>query len=519
MRIVGLAWTGSNRARRVLLTIEGERIAALDEQPSRIPDGALVLPETALLLPGFHDAHVHFLFGGLQLGWCNFAEAHSTDQFRDILAAYLKTPSPGGGWILGLGLDESQVRISRHDIDLVCRDLPVFIWTHDLHSAAVNTKALELASVNDETGDPHGGGLDRDEHGHLTGMLRANATNLVERVIPATDAAEARAALLRAQQLALSLGITAVSSSVQLNFVPHYHSFADSSDRKIRLNIWQVNNHFDAAQNRFARIERTGFRSATLKGFLDGALGSRSAAFFEPYSDDARNSGISIVREGALARFVRAAHHENYQVALHAIGDRANAIGLDAIEMASTDGRGPEFRPRIEHAQHLREKDIRRFAELGVIASMQPIHCTADMRVVESRLGAPRAKTSYAWRSLLNAGAILAFGSDWPVETLNPLSGIYAAVTRQDGEGNPPEGWQPQERLTVEEALRAYTLGSAYAAYWEQDMGAPAPGKLADFVVLSKDITSCPPREILKARVLLTVVGGEIVYDAMNASE
>jgi predicted amidohydrolase YtcJ len=211
---------------------------------------------------------------------------------------------------------------------------------------------------------------------------------------------------------------------------------------------------------------------------------------------------------------VRAAHGAGYQIALHAIGDRANSICLDAIEMAGASGRGPEYRPRIEHAQILRPRDIARFAEIGVIVSMQPIHCTADMRFVEQRIGAERAKGAYAWRSLLSNQAVLVFGSDWPVETLNPVAGIHAAVTRQDKDHQPSGGWQPQERLTVAEVLRAYTGAAAYAAFWEDSMGTIEEGKLADFTVLSQDLFAISAEEILNTKVLATIVGGEVVFRA-----
>jgi predicted amidohydrolase YtcJ len=248
-------------------------------------------------------------------------------------------------------------------------------------------------------------------------------------------------------------------------------------------------------------------------------LGSKSAAFWQPYEGEPDNTGISLIREGPLARFIRAAQKSGYQVALHAIGDRANSICLDAFEMASSSGLGPGLRPRIEHCQVLRERDIKRFAELGVIASMQPIHCTADMRFVEPRIGVERAKRSYAWRSLLDNGATLAFGSDWPVEDLNPLAGIHAAVTRTDQQDEPVGGWQPQERITVEEALCAYTKGSAYAAGWERELGEIAEGKLADLTVIDCNLFELDPAQIWRAKVQLTIAGGEIVYDGLPSSD
>jgi hypothetical protein len=342
-------------------------------------------------------------------------------------------------------------------------------------------------------------------------MLRESAAQKVESSIPEPTPDHARRAFLRAQNHAFSLGITAVSSSTRVIRLPHYLSFAESSECKIRINSWPVTTAFDFAKERFERRRTTKFRLATFKGFIDGTLGSHTAAFWQPYTDGG-TTGMALVKEGPLARFIRDAHNAGYQVAFHAIGDRAVSLCLDAFEMASSGGRGPEYRPRIEHVQHVREQDLPRFAELGVIASMQPVHCREDKQLVESRLGPERARFSLAWRSLLRHGALLCFGSDWPVVTLDPLAGIHAAVTRQNVHGNPPGGWQPQERLTVEETLRGFTIGAAYAAFWENDLGTIEEGKLADFTVFSRDILACEPREILQTNVLMTVVGGEVVF-------
>jgi len=506
-QIIGNAWTGEGNPRRIIIEIESDRISAVlpaDAKTAR-PD-AIVLPEDALLIPAFHDAHAHPLIGGLQLGWCRFQDIETVEQFSDVSSAYVKEWNGAkGSWIRGAGLDETRVKITRKDIDRVCADNPVFIWSHDLHSAFVNSTGLVHARIDGSVKDPEGGHFERDASGVLNGVLRETATHVVERMIPPMSEDEARQALIRAQEYAFSLGITAISSSARSEDIPHYLKFVQSSDCRMRINLWRVSERFDFEEDRFEKQSRTGFRYATQKGFADGSLGSRSAAFWEPYSDSS-GSGIALVREGPLARWVKAAHREGFQIAIHAIGDRTNSICLDAIEMAASSGRGPEFRPRIEHCQHLRQKDIPRFAELGVIASMQPTHCTADMRIVEPRLGTERAKFSYAWRSLLNHGATLAFGTDWPVEDLSAIAGIHAAVTRN--------GWQPQDSISVAEALRAYTLGSAFAAFWERDMGSIAPGKLADFTVLSENIFAYNPREIKDAKVLMTVAGGEVVYDS-----
>jgi len=470
------------------------------------------LPENSLVIPGLHDAHAHLLLGGLQLGWCNFVGVSSAGEFHDVLTAHLREhESRPGQWVQGTGLDEASVRVTRDEADRACPHYPLFIWHHDLHSALANTAALELAGIAEGTPDPEGGRFERDASGRMTGVLRENAAHIVEHAIPEVEWDEAREALLRAQEYAFAWGITAVSSSTRPERLLHYLRFAASSDAKLRLNIWPGTKSFNFSGDGFRRESRTGLRVSTIKAFADGALGSRTAAFFEPYAGRT-DGGIGLVSQSVLSRYARSAFETGWQMAVHAIGDRAIALCLDAFDEAGC--RGSNFRPRIEHVQHLREQGVSRLGELGVVASMQPIHCTADMRFVEERLGEKRAKLSYAWRSVLRSGATLAFGSDWPVEDLNPIAGIHAAVTRQDTEGNPPGGWQPQERLTVEEALRAYTQGAAHAAFWEEDMGTLDVGKLADFTVLSENVFECDPLRLRDVGVLMTVVGGEIVYES-----
>jgi hypothetical protein len=520
LQISARVWTGQGAVRRLVIETEGERIARILPESTPLRGDARVYPDNSLLIPGLHDAHTHPLFGGLQLTNADFSGVASREEFSDRLRDYLaKREDDPRAWVQGTGLDETRVRISRVDIDKVCADVPVFIWSHDLHTAFVNSAALIRARIEGRVKDPDGGKFERDASGILNGVLRETAAHQVRRLISPPTPDQARKALLRAQALAFSLGITAVGGSARKDEIPHYLNFADSSDQKLRINLWRVSDNFRFEDDRFEKVSGMRFRYATLKGFVDGALGSQTAAMWESYENDSSNSGVATIKEGPLARWVRAAHGEGYQIALHAIGDRANSICLDAIEMAGASGRGPEYRPRIEHAQILRSRDIKRFTEIGVIASMQPIHCTADLRFVEPRIGAERAKGAYAWRSLLSNQVVLAFGSDWPVETLDPIAGIHAAVTRQDDHDQPPGGWQPQERLTVAEALRAYTGAAAYAAFWEESLGTIEEGKLADFTVLSQDLFAIPPEDILKTRVLATIVGGEVVFRAPATSE
>jgi predicted amidohydrolase YtcJ len=512
LQIAGRMWTGQGPVRSLVVEAGGGRIVRImPRERVSLRAEALVLPPEALLVPGLHDAHAHLLYGGLSLGWCDASPARTADEFLSLLAQHVRDrEDEPNGWIQGTGLDESRAQVTRHDLDRVCPDVPVMIWCRDLHSAVANSLGLERAGINESTPNPIDGVIERDAKGKLTGVFRESAAQQVENCVPEPTPERARRALRRAQKHAFSLGITAVSSSTRVIRLPHYVSFAESSDCKIRINVWPVTTAFDFANDQFKQKSTAKCRLATFKGFIDGTLSSQTAAFWQPYRD-ANMTGITLVEGNVLARFIRDAHNGGYQVAFHAIGDRAVSLCLDAFEIAGC-GKGTELRPRIEHVQHLRERDLPRFAELGVIASMQPVHCRDDRHLVESRLGKERARLSLAWRSLLKHGARLCFGSDWPVVTLDPLAGIHAAVTRQDANGNPPGGWQPQERLAVEETLRGFTQGAAYAAFWENDLGTIEEGKQADFTVFSRDIFACEPREILQTKVLMTVVGGEVVY-------
>ena len=513
--ILGKAWLGLNGTEPVRLRLSEGKIESVEKGVfSQEHSDDLVLSENEVVLPGFHDAHLHLITGGLQMAQIDFGGAHSVDAALQRISDYIERHKPEpGSWILGHGIEQTEITITRTDLDRVTQDYPFFAWTHDLHSAVANSKALIKARIDGSTKSPPGGIIEHGLDGKVTGVLREHAAGLVDDVIPLPSREDYRQAFLRAQSLALSLGITAASASVRPDLIEAYLSVAVSADQVIKLNMWKVTESFDFELDRFEMRDSEKFRFKCFKGFTDGALGSRTASFWKPYADDASTTGELLVREGPLARFIRSAHKEGYQIAMHAIGDRANSVVLDAVEMASANGIRPELRPRIEHVQHLRERDIARFAKLGVIASMQPIHCTADMSFVTRRLGSEREATSYAWKSLQDAGALLTFGSDWPIETLDPIAGIHAAVTRTRKDGTPAGGWLPEQCVSVETALRAYTEGSAYAAGWEHKVGKIAPGFAADLCVLTADPFKTKPRDLHRLQVTRTIVDGKTVYE------
>lgn len=513
--IVGNAWLGGAQVEPVRIRIERGRITSVDRGSfAGESSDSLVLKTDEVLLPGFHDAHLHLITGGVQMAQIDFGGAKSVDAVLDRISGYIaRRKPPRGEWIEGHGLEQTEVTVTRTDLDRVSPNNPFFAWTHDLHSAVANSEALIRTHVDGSTKSPEGGSFERGADGKLNGILREKAAIFVADQIPDPSPAEYREAFLHAQRLALSLGITSASASVRHGLLDAYLNIADSADQIMRLNMWKVTTTFDFDADKFDKRDSGKFRYKCFKGFTDGALGSRTASFWQPYSDDVNCTGELLIREGPLARFIRSAHRDGYQIAMHAIGDRANSVVLDAIEMAGSNGIGPELRPRIEHCQHLRERDIERFAKLGVVASMQPIHCTADMNFVERRLGKERESTSYAWKSLKKTGAILAFGSDWPIESMNPLEGVHAAVTRTDRYGKPLGGWHSEQCISVEDALTAYTHGAAFAAGWDHSIGRIEVGHFADFCVLSSDPFKTNPHNLLNLQTTRTIVNGKTEFE------
>ncbi len=475
-----------------------------------------------LVVPGFNDAHVHFFSGGAGLASVQLRDAKSEAEFRERIGAFAARLR-AGRWILEGNWDHENwtpARLpTRQLIDDVTPHNPVFIQRLDGHMALASTSALKLAGVTRETADPPGGTIVRDEKGEPTGVLKDAAMSFVSRMIPKPDDEEIAEAVRAAMRYAAENGVTSVQDmSASPDVLAVYQKLLARHELTVRIYGHQPL----AAWERLASV---GVRAAFggeklkiggLKGFADGSLGSTTALFFEPYLDAPDTAGLPsdemFPASGMQERIIKA-DRAGLQVAVHAIGDKANSTILAMFQEAIRQNGERDRRFRIEHAQHLRKAEIQQFARLRVIASMQPYHAIDDGRWAEKRIGPERAKGTYAFRSLLDAGAILAFGSDWFVAPMEPLMGIYAAATRRTLDGKHPQGWAPAEKITVAEALRAYTLGSAYASFDENLKGSIEPGKVADLVVLSDDILAINPVELAKTKVMMTVFDGKVIYE------
>jgi predicted amidohydrolase YtcJ len=509
------------------VAVSGNRIAAVgstDEIRALAGPGTRVIDAAGkLVLPGFNDAHVHFLMGGFSLANVDLRDASSPAELARRLGEYAKK-LPKGRWILGGDWDHEKwpgaPLPTKEMIDAATPDHPVFVNRLDGHMALANSLALKLAGVTKETKDPPGGLIVHDaKTGEPTGILKDGAESLVDRVVPDKTFDEKHIAAKAACEHAAQVGVTSVTDMSADGDVGLYQYMLERGELKTRMYAirsivsWEV-------------LAKTGVRAAFgsdrlriggLKGFADGSLGSSTAFFFEPYSDTPDTRGLlfdQMLPEGTMLKRVEGADKLGLQVMIHAIGDEANLRILDIYRQAAGQNGPRDRRFRIEHAQHLRPSEIARFGTQKVIASMQPYHEADDGRWCDKRIGPERSKGTYAFRSLLNAGAVLAFGSDWTVAPLNPLKGIKAAVTRQTLDGKHPNGWNPEQKLTVDEAVRAFTVGSAYAEFAEKVKGTITPGKLADLVMLDRDIYQINPAEIDKARVRLTLMDGQVVWEA-----
>lgn len=521
--VFGPVWTGDAvRPAALGIAIRGDSILALGDSAGV---AALVGPATervdapgGLVLPGFIDSHVHLFSGGFQLASVDLRDAATPEEFTRRIAAFAATLPPGE-WILGGDWDHELMPGAalpdRRWIDSVTPDRPVFVNRLDGHMALANTAALRAAGVDRDTGPVPGGEIVRRGDGEPTGVLKDEAMGLVLAAVPPPSAERLDSALARALRHAASLGVTAVSSvNTSWDEVAALHRARAAGTLTLRVSNYLPLAAWRAAADSLA-VRGSGdlwIRTAGVKGFVDGSLGSTTALFDRPYDDAPGTRGLFVTPEDSLRAWITRADSAGLQVVVHAIGDRANSLLLDLFQQTSTGNGRRDRRFRIEHAQHLRPGDYPRFAALGVLPSMQPYHAADDGRWAEKRIGPVRIRSTYAFRSLIDAGARLAFGSDWTVAPLDPLLGIEAAVTRRTIDGRNPGGWVPEERISVDEALTAYTVNNAGAMYLEHAVGRLAPGMKADLVVLDRDLRAVAPEAIHEAQVLLTVVGGRVVY-------
>jgi predicted amidohydrolase YtcJ len=473
-----------------------------------------------LMLPGFIDNHTHFMSGGFHLESIDLRYAKDEEEFAQMIGEWASQHP--GRWVTGGTWDHDNwpggTLPTKELIDRYAPDTPVFVSRYDGHMAVANSYVLQLAGITAETPDPPGGQIVRDPHtGEPTGLLRDEAMNLVYPHIPDPNEEERMEAALRALAEARRLGVTSIQDISSPDDFRLYQSLRNNGELTVRiyaiLPIW-LWEHL-ATGGIQAPFGDEYIRIGALKAFADGSLGSSTALFYEPYDSDPDTRGLpmDVVLDGRLERWAIGADRAGLQLAIHAIGDSANSMMLDLFEKIISVNPERDRRFRIEHAQHIHPEDFQRFAELGVIASVQPYHAIDDGRWAEGRIGFTRCQTTYPFRTFIDNGVKMSFGSDWTVAPLNPLYGIYAAVTRRTIDGENPDGWFPEQKISVEEAVRAYTIGAAYAAYDEHDKGTITPGKYADLVLLSKNIFEIDPVDIENVEVVMTVVGGDVVYD------
>lgn len=501
---------------RILAVGSSVEIQALAGEETEVVD-----LQGAMVLPGFIDAHTHFLKGGFSLADIQLRDAGSREEFIARIHAHVDQIEKGD-WILSGNWDHTQFDPpqlpAREWIDGFTSDIPVCVDRLDMHMVFVNSRALELAGITKDTPSPVGGEIVKDPFtGEPTGILKDEAIGLVTRHIPEPSLREKMSAAHAALKHAASLGVTSVHDMAYRDNYHVYQELFNEGGLTARLCVYIPIAAIDGDSplDLGSSPDRDWLKIGGLKGFVDGSLGSFTALFLEPYTDDPRKSGIQVADmypEGIMAQRIRRADTQGLQVAIHAIGDKANRIILDIFERVVQENGERDRRWRIEHAQHLHPEDITRFGRLGILASVQPYHAIDDGRWAEDKIGPRRARTTYAFRSLLDGGASLVCGSDWTVAPLDPLAGIYAAVTRRTLDGEHPQGWIPQEKISLEEAIKGYTLSGAYSEFAESSKGSITRGKLADLVVIDRNLFEIPVEEINQARVRMTVSGGRIVY-------
>ena len=518
--VYGRVWTGDSTAPWAqAVAVQGDSILAVGDSGviARLVRGSTRVESAAFVTPGFLDGHVHLLTGGFQLASVDLRDAATPEELIRRIKAFAATLRPGE-WITGGDWDHEKwpgtPLPDRAWIDSVTPENPVFVTRLDGHMALANSLALAAAKLDRSAAEIPGGTIVRRPDRDLTGVFKDAAMSPVFAVIPEPSPSQVDSALARAMRHAASLGVVGMSSvSTGWATIAGLHRALAAGTLTLR-----VSSYLPLAQWRSAadslRVAGPGnewIRTAGVKGVVDGSLGSTTALMYQPYVDAPGTRGLFVTPEDSLRRWIGAADSAGLQVVVHAIGDRANDLLLDIFDSVAKAHGPRDRRFRVEHAQHLRAQEIPRFASLGVIPSMQPYHAADDGRWAWKRIRPDLIAGTYAFRSLLDSGALLSFGSDWTVAPLDPLVGIEAAVTRQTLDGKNPEGWVPKEKITVEEALRAYTATNAYAFFAER-RGVLRPGFLADLVLLDRDLTRMAADSISEVRVLLTVVGGRVVF-------
>jgi predicted amidohydrolase YtcJ len=515
----GVPWAAAILVRgEVILAVGDEdEVAALAEKGTRIVD-----LEGHFVMPGFNDAHVHIGSAGYDALAVRLHGALTIDELQKRLAAAV-AENKEGEWITGSGWDHTlwpdKKFPTRADLDKVAPNNPVFLVHISGHVAVANSLALKLAGITTKTQSPAGSEIEHDLAGEPDGMLKEGAMGLVESKIPPPAPERRRKGIELALADVAANGVTSLQDNSAWEDFLVYRDLKKEGKLTARITEWLP---FSEPLEKLEAKRKEGgttdpwLRTGALKFVSDGALGSRTAAMLAPYSDDAKTAGLLAMESEKLNAMAIERDKAGFQLNFHAIGDRANRVSLDAFEAVAKANGPRDRRDRIEHAQVVSRSDIPRFAKLQVIASMQPSHQTTDMRWAESRVGPDRVKGAYAWATMQNYGVRLAFGTDYDVEVISPFRGLYACLSRELPDGGPAGGWQPQEKISLADCIRAYTTGSAYAEFSEGKKGELKAGELADFIVLSDDLTKIQPARYTKVKVLRTVVGGRTVYSAAH---
>ena len=471
--------------------------------------------------PGFNDAHIHLFEGGYHVTKVDLRGVNTIREIQRRVLRAIRRLSPGG-WIIGQGWDQSLLPggqwPTRRSLDVVSPNVPIFLERICGHTAIANRKALQIAGIDKDTPNPPGGEVVKDPiTGRTTGILKENAVQLVSQYIPPPSDMQIEQAVETALKRVAEFGITSIQDFSPENVYDVYERLLKEEKLTCRISVrFPLQEDLDPYLKLHQKYKSPMLRFGMLQGFCDGNMGSYTAHFQQPYFDAHWTDGLPRMSREDLNYYVINTDREGFQMGFQATGDRANSMVLDAFTLSQRVNGARDSRHRIESVRVLNQQALTRFNELGVIASMQPMSCVEDIHWAEKRIGMERCQYVNAWRSLKSRGAILAFGTDWPFMPLNPMLVLYTAITRQDTIGFPPGGWFPEEKLTIKEAIEAYTLGSAYAEFMEKEKGSLESGKLADIVILDKHLLEIPPGEILDTKVVYTILGGQVVYKGGN---